>query len=88
MRVRVTITADQMAMSVKTAEERDRWVKWYRNDIQSVWKNSEWYVTVMDNAIAKGDHETAEWAKRMICSLRKPLQHKQNMIDKLNAMAF
>ena len=88
MRVRVTVTADQMAMMSKTAEQRDGWVKWYRDDIQSTWKNSEWYVTVMENAIAKGDHDTAEWAKGMIRSLRKPLQHKQDMIDKLNAMTF
>lgn len=88
-RVRVTVTADQLAMMVSNDEQRKAWIERYEGEIEAIKRNSlrDAKERYEKNMKAGSIHDT-EWAKGMIKSLERTIAHKYNMIDKLMAMQF
>ena len=87
MKIRVTVTVDQLAMMVKSDEQRNAWINRYRAEIRGIERNAlkDAKERYEKNLKAGSLHDT-EWAERMVRSLERKIAQKRRMIEKLIAI--
>ena len=89
MTIRVTITADQMAMMTKTAKNRDAWVERYEDEIEAIKRNGmRLAMEEHEDAVKSGDAHRIQFTEGRIRYINRLIAHKRKMINKLNALTF
>lgn len=89
MTIRVTVTADQMAMTTKTAQNRDAWVERYEEEIEAIKRNGlRLAYEEHEEAVKNGDAHQIKFTEGRIRYINRQIAHKQKMIAKLKAMEF
>ena len=86
MRVRIRVTADELALSTQSAKSRDGWVEKYENEIKMITENTlSKFIERYEN---NPDDPDREWVACNIRYLKRKIAHKRNTIKKLMAMKF